>query len=189
MTVDPAALLPIRVLHDFVRRIETLGIPYMLTGSMALFQYSNYRMTADIDIVLELEPRHADLLIHNLEPDYNVPHNSMRRAIESKRMFNVLNKETAFKIDCVMLKSTLFHKKAFERRRKVDFHGQEISIITAEDLVISKLWWASDSKSEKQLTDVSNLLRNELDSDYIKEWVINLGVQDLCEQCLKTLEP
>ena len=71
----------------------------MLTGSLAMFQYSNYRMTADIDIVLELKTRHAQLLIQNLEPDYYVPHNSMIRAITSERMFNVLHLETSFKVD------------------------------------------------------------------------------------------
>ena len=188
MTFDTAALLPIKVLHDFAQRIESLNIQYMLTGSMAMFQYSNYRMTADIDVVLELLPEHADLIIKNFEPDYYIPHNSMRRAIESKRMFNMLNQETSFKVDCVMLKPTPFHQNAFERRSRVDFHGREISVITAEDLIVSKLWWASDSKSEKQMTDVRNLLRNQLDLDYIKGWTGKLGVDDLFDQCTRQFE-
>ena len=54
MTIDPAALLPIRILHDFARRLEKLEIPYMLTGSLALFQYSNYKMVAIENLVLTL---------------------------------------------------------------------------------------------------------------------------------------
>ena len=126
MTLDPALLLPIRIFHDFAGRLETLNIPYMLTGSMALFQYSAYRMTADIDIVLELQSRHGQILIDNLEPDYVIPHNSMMRAIATERMFNVIHRDTAFKVDCVLRKSTPFQKIAFERRRKVDFHGKEV---------------------------------------------------------------
>ena len=125
---------------------------------------------------------HAQLLIDSLEPDYYVPHNSMRRAIESERMFNVLHQATAFKVDCVLRKSNPFQKAAFERRERVDFYGRTIFIITAEDLVISKLIWAADSRSEKQLTDVKNLMRNELDFDYIKSWTTRLNVRGLYDE-------
>jgi len=178
-------MLPIRVLHDFADRLDRLGIRYMLTGSLAMFHYSNYRMTADIDIVMELERKSGEMLARDIEPDYYVPHGSMRRAIESKRIFNVLHQETSFKVDCVMQKETPFHQNAFERRKKVDFHGKDIFIITAEDLVISKLWWASDSRSEKQLSDVRNLIRNELDLAYIELWTKKLSVDDLLELCRK----
>ena len=187
MNTGPNSALPIRILHDISGRLELLGIPYMLTGSLAMFHYSVYRMTADIDLVMELQSRHAQMLINNLEPDYYVPHTSMRNAIESERMFNVLHQETAFKVDCVLRKSTPFQKSAFERRQNVDFHGGRIFIITAEDLIISKLLWAADSKSEKQLTDIKNLLRNPTDADYIKPWLSKLDVQEAYEQCLKEI--
>lgn len=180
--------LPIRVFHDFARRLEKMKIPYMLTGSMALFQYSIYRMTADIDVVVELQPRHAQILIDNLEPDYYIPHNSMRRAIASERMFNVLHQETAFKVDCVLRKSTPFQKMAFERRQEVDFFGMDAFIITAEDLILSKLLWASDSKSDKQLTDIKNLMRNTLDDYYIESWLVKLDVEDAHDQCRREIE-
>ena len=187
MNFDPAMALPIRVFHDFASRMETLNIPYMLTGSMAMFQYSVYRMTADVDVVVELQSRHGQILINNLEPDYYIPHNSMMRAIASERMFNILHQETSFKIDCVLRKSTPFQKQAFERKQLVDFHGKNVFIITAEDLIISKLLWAADSRSEKQLTDVKNLMRNPLDIAYIESWTGRLGIQDSYDQCHKEI--
>ncbi len=188
MRLDPSALLPLRILHDFAGRLENLKIPYMLTGSMAMFQYSIYRMTADIDIVMELKASHAQILINNLEPEYVLPHNSMMKAIASERMFNAIHQETAFKVDCVLRKSTPFQKSAFERRQKVDFHGKDIFIITAEDLIISKLLWAADSKSEKQYGDVKNLMRNPVDDNYIESWASKLGIIDAYDQCRKELE-
>lgn len=181
MTEDDGTV-PIRVLHDITARFDAFSIPYMLTGSMALFHYAIYRMTADIDIVVELKQKHAQLLIDNLEPDYYIPHDSMRRAIEDERMFNVLHKETAFKVDCVVRKSTPFQIAAFERRRTEDFYGYPISVITAEDLVVSKLAWAVDSRSDKQLTDVRNLLRNKLDITYIKSWTAKMGLVELLRE-------
>lgn len=183
MNLDPAYFLPIRIFHDFATRLESLSIPYMLTGSMAMFQYSNYRMTADIDIVMELKSQHGQILINNLEPDYVVPHNSMIRAIASERMFNVIHEETAFKIDCVLRKSTPFQITAFERRQVVDFHGKKVAVITLEDLIISKLVWAADSKSDKQLTDIKNLMRNQFDRNYIESWTSKLEVRETYESC------
>lgn len=179
--MDNEYRLPIRIFHDFTERIEQLGIGYMLTGSMAMFHYSVYRMTADIDVVVELEPRHAQKFIDSLEPFYVIPHNSMRRAIDDRRIFNVLHMETAFKVDCVIPKTSPFQIKAFERKQLVDFYGKDCFVITAEDLVLSKLVWSRESKSDKQKTDVKNLMRNPLDSIYIEEWAEILDVRETYE--------
>lgn len=181
-------LLPIKILHDFTGRIERLGIAYMLTGSMAMMRYSVYRFTADVDVILELSIQDAEKIIAILEPDYYVPHTLVSRAISANKMFNVIHQETAFKVDCVMKKSTGFQKNAFERREKTEYYGKEIWIISKDDLIISKLWWAKDSLSEKQLTDVKNLMRNGFDDEYIKKWANQLGVSDLFEKCRSEIQ-
>jgi len=179
--------LPIRILHDFADKIEKLDIAYMLTGSMAMMQYSVYRFTADVDVVLELKSEDAKRIIGAFEPDYYVPHNAVSRAIFSKKMFNVIHQESAFKIDCVMKKSNAFQNKVFERRERVDYYGREIWIIGKEDLIISKLLWAKDSLSEKQLTDVKNLLKTGFDAAYIEKWTSETGISELFEQCRKEI--
>ena len=180
-------LLPIRILHDFTDRIENLGIGYMLTGAMAMMNYSVYHFTTAADVVLELETQDAARIIEAFEPDYYLPHFAISRAIAEKRMFNVTHQETAFKIDCVIKKSTAFQKNAFERRERVDFYGRKIWIINKDDLIISKLWWAKDSLSEKLLTDVKNLMKTGFDASYIEKWTNDLDVYDLFEQCRKEI--
>jgi len=181
-------LLPIKILHDFTGRMENSGIKYLLTGSMAMMNYSVYRFTADIDLILELKVEDVPKIIETLEPDYYVPHQSTRRAVSTEKMFNVIHEETAFKVDCVVRKSTAFQIEVFQRRKQTDFYGRKIWIITKEDLIISKLWWAKDSLSEKQLTDVKNLIRTGFNGDYIKEWTKQLGVDEMFEQCLREIE-
>ncbi|HEV8672743.1 MAG TPA: hypothetical protein VGX21_01745 [Methylomirabilota bacterium] len=44
----------LEVLKSVARRLDDLGIPYMVTGSMATSYYAVPRMTRDIDIVVEL---------------------------------------------------------------------------------------------------------------------------------------
>jgi len=181
-------LLPIKILHDFTGRMEKLDIKYLLTGSMAMMNYSVYRFTADIDLILELKTEDVPKIIEALEPDYYVPHQSARRAVSTEKMFNVIHGETAFKVDCVVRKSTAFQIEVFQRREQTDFYGRRIWIITKEDLILSKLWWAKDSLSEKQLTDVKNLIRTGFDKDYIKQWTKQLGVDEMFEQCQKEVE-
>ncbi|NJM53458.1 MAG: hypothetical protein HC846_08755 [Blastocatellia bacterium] len=114
-------LIAVRIVHDFVDKVEPLGIEYMLTGSLAMMHYNFYRMTADIDIVIELKQEDATPIINAFEPDYYVPHGRVRDAIARKFMFNVIHQETAFKIDLVIKKTSEFQQNAFERRKKVDF--------------------------------------------------------------------
>ena len=181
-------LVPVKIVHDFAERIKPLGIKYMLTGSLAMMNYNFYRMTADIDIVVELKIDDANKIINAFEPDYYVPRGRVRDAIARNFMFNVIHQETAFKIDLVIKKKTEFQRNAFERRKEIDFFGKNIYIITLEDLIISKLNWAKESLSEKQFNDVENLLQNEYDIDYVENWTDKLGVSHLYEKCLKAIE-
>jgi hypothetical protein len=180
-------LLPVRILHDFADRAERLGVAYMLTGSLAMMQYNYYRMTADIDIIVELKYEDAERVINAFEPDYYVPHNRVKDAILRQSMFNVIHQETAYKIDMVVKKSTEYQLKSFERRSKIDFYGKDIYIITLEDLIVSKLSWAKDSLSEKQFNDIQNMLQNEYDVEYVTNWVNTLGIFHLYEKCLKEI--
>jgi hypothetical protein len=180
--------VPMKVLHDFVERIESLGVEYMLTGSMAMIRYTVFRQTADIDIVLELSYQDKDKFIKALETGYYIPTGSLSRAIETKNMFNVIHFETAFKVDCILKKLTEFQKTSFERRERTDYYGKEIWIIGKEDLILSKLLWAKDSLSEIQFRDIKNLMRSGFDENYTEQWIEKLRISDSYYSCRKELE-
>ena len=42
----------LKTMRDMVERLESAGIDYMLTGSMALNCYATPRMTRDVDLVV-----------------------------------------------------------------------------------------------------------------------------------------
>lgn len=177
-------LTPNDILKDVSARFESVGIAYMLTGSMAMMHYAKPRFTADIDVVIELNAEQASEIPKLFEPDYYVPHGHVRQATARKSMFNLIHQETLFKVDCIVKKESAFQKAAFENRRRVDYAGFETFIITKEDLIVSKLLWAKDSHSEFQLKDVENLLKAGYNSDYVKDWTTRLGVQDLFDECV-----
>lgn len=177
------------VLKDFSERLERLGIEYMLTGSMALVHYAVPRTTADIDIVLAIGMRDVSRFIAEYEGDYYIPHGRVADAIQRNRMFNVLEQKTIIKIDCVIKKNDEFQISAFSRRRRVNYAGYfDVWIITKEDLILSKLNWAKNTRSEMQMRDVASMIRNPHDEAYVKKWALRLGVEEILKDCRSLLE-
>jgi hypothetical protein len=81
-------------------------------------------------------------------------------------------------------KETEYRREEFARRTRVGIEGQAVSIVTPEDLVISKLDWARDTRSEIQLGDVRSLLASVqgLDEAYLGRWTDRLGLAALYEE-------
>jgi predicted nucleotidyltransferase len=175
------------VLRDCAGRFEKLGIAYMLTGSMAMVHYAMPRMTADIDLVIEIKIEDVEKIIGEFEPDYYVPHGAVRRSAYAKSMFNLLHQKSLIKIDCIARKENEYQKIAFARHKRVDYAGFEVWIISQEDLILSKLNWAKKTGSEMQLRDVTNLLHQDFDKDYLSVWANKLGIEDLLNKSLERL--
>ena len=177
------------VLDDITKRLDKIGIEYMLVGSMALAHYAVPRATVDIDIVVNILPENIDEFIAEFESDYYIPLDSAKNAVRQKRMLNLLHNQTILKIDCVILKEDEFDKNAFSRRRKVDYAGDfDVWIISREDLILSKSSWAKKTKSERQMLDVASIIRNGFDEDYVENWAKKLGVENILQECFALLE-
>jgi predicted nucleotidyltransferase len=172
------------ILRDITGRLDEAGFDYMLTGSTALNYYAEPRMTRDIDIVVALNPKDADLVVALFENDYYVPRNAVRRALADQTLFNVIHSESIFKVDCIIRKDTEYRRLEFERRQRVEVDGIEIWIVSKEDLIISKLLWPKNSHSDFQLRDVRNLLESGYDADYVKRWTRKFDLDDLLRECL-----
>ncbi len=160
----------------------------MLSGSMAMLPYAMMRMTRDIDIVLELKSSDAQRIIDEFSTDYYVPDGRVRDAIDNQRMFNMLHSDTVVKIDCVVRKDDAFQKKAFARRQKITLSGIDLWIISKEDLILAKLNWAKDTKSEMQMRDVCSIIRNGFDEQYVQQWIGRLGLSEIMNECKALLE-
>jgi hypothetical protein len=78
-------------------------------------------------------------------------------------------------------------RREFSRRKKISIDGQDIYFVAAEDLIISKLIWAKDSRSELQLSDVRNILRSVkgLNRRYLARWAKELDIESLYREVRK----
>ncbi|MCS6294498.1 MAG: nucleotidyltransferase [Nitrospira sp.] len=169
------------VLKAVTADLEGAGIPYMVTGSMAANFYTVPRMTRDIDLVVELSERDVDRVTRLFQQDYYIDRDMVQRAVRDHAMFNMIHNALVVKVDCVVRKETEYRREEFARRRTVSIAGQQVFIVSPEDLILSKLDWAKESRSEMQLTDVRNLLNSVqgLDTAYLSGWADRLGLLSL----------
>jgi hypothetical protein len=174
----------IDVIRDLAAKFTRGGIDYMLTGSLAMNYYAQPRMTRDIDVVVALEPPDAERLTDLFAPDYYVVREMVARAIARESVFNLIHQEAVIKVDCIVRKSSDYRRLEFARRKVITLQDFAVWIVSKEDLIISKLDWARDSRSELQLKDVRNLLATGYDPRYLREWTQKLGLGTLWEECL-----
>jgi hypothetical protein len=174
----------IELLKETARRLDRAGIKYMMTGSMAMALYALPRMTRDIDMVVEITPADADRLLVLFQDDFYIDAASVRAAIQSTGMFNVIHNESVIKVDFIVRKNEEYRLEEFARRRAVDVDGTPVTVVAPEDLLLSKLVWAKLSQSELQFRDVRQMMgavRN-LDRPYLEKWAARLGVADLLDK-------
>lgn len=176
----------IDILRDVSERLSSAGIDYMLTGSVAMSYYATPRMTRDIDIVVALEPGHAERIVTLFGSDYYVSQEAVAEAIQRKSMFNIIHFESVIKVDFIVLMNTPFGLSEFGRRSNLSLGDFQTTIISREDLILSKLVWAKDSRSEMQLRDVRNLLATDCDLDYLRRWAEDLNVMESLESLLNS---
>jgi hypothetical protein len=170
------------VVGDVSRRLEKLGVAYMVTGSMAMNCYAEPRMTRDIDIVVELAHEGIDALVAAFSPDYYISADAVAEAVANSSMFNMIHLAESLKVDCIIRKASEYRRLEFKRRHAAEMGGVKTYIVSREDLILSKLVWARDSHSEMQLHDVANLMRDEYDKVYIDKWKTTLRVGDLLKE-------
>jgi hypothetical protein len=176
------------VLRDVSRRFESAGIAFMLTGSVAMNYYAQPRMTRDIDLVIQLDEGDTETIVRLFEPEYYIDRGAISRAIARHSMFNLIHNTTIIKVDCIVLKRDAYRQEEFARRRQITIGDFPTWIVSREDLILSKLYWARDSRSEMQMRDVRGLLAGEHDSEYLRHWAGILRVEDLLKECAQPNE-
>jgi len=157
----------------------------MLTGSLAMNYYTLPRMTRDVDFVVAAGAEDVDKIISAFESDYYVERTAVSRAILHERSFNMIHNEAFIKIDCIIRKASEYRQLEFGRRHQAEIQGVLVWLVSKEDLIISKLFWARDSHSELQLRDVRNLLASGYDVEYLERWTRKLELNSLLQECLE----
>lgn len=166
-------------------RLREARVPFMLTGSFAMAYYGRPRMTRDLDLVVAMDESHVASVVSTLSPDFYIDADSVRSAVVTQRLFNLMHLASGIKIDLIVRKSSEYRQLEFERRRRVQIGNVATWIVSREDLILSKLVWALDSGSELQRRDVKALLDESMDHAYLKHWATHLGIAESLEEIAK----
>jgi len=180
--VDNEKNIFIETLAWICRKLESVNVPYMITGGAAVGFWGHIRTTMDIDILIQIHTEQIAPLLSSIKGEAYIDIEKAQKAILDKSMFNIILNKTCFKIDLIPLKEDSYEIKKFNNRVKMSFQGKEIYVISPEDLIISKLLWSkSAGGSERQIKDCESIYRlnsEDLDLDYLKRWVKMLGIEN-----------
>lgn len=176
-----------RVLLAVVKRLEALGIPYMVAGSVASSHHGRPRSTHDADIVIDPTPAALfDLVRQLVSSGLYADESRARDALRRRTQFNVVDAATGWKVDLILMKERAFSREEFGRRRPAELvEGSRVAVATPEDTILSKLEWARKTGgSEKQMADAAGVreANPDLDIAYVERWAAELGVLDLWRQ-------
>ena len=170
------------LLATAIAALETAGIPYMVTGSLASSYHGEPRATRDIDMVIDPDAEQMDRLVDALQnAGLYVDREAANAACNDRSQFNAIA-DGAAKVDFIVRRERPFSIEEFARRQPADLLGTPGFIVSVEDLVIAKLEWASGSGSELQVRDVISMLEigdSAIDRRYIEQWVARLGLEEI----------
>ncbi len=164
--------------------LNSLGIPYMLSGSVAMSLYIVPRATRDFDFIIHLAPRDVAGFVAHFREGYYCNEESVKDAVRNPGMFNIIDHASGYKADFMVLKNEVYRQTEFDRRKAIDYFGKTIFVVSPEDLLLSKLIWIQYLQTGIQIEDIRNLRQiEELDWHYIRDWVnrLNLNTFDLLE--------
>jgi len=183
---------PTAVTLKVIDTLEAMGIRYLIGGSFASSIHGVARMTADVDLVVDLSMEQVEPLVRALETEFYVDAEAIRDAIRRHESFNLVHLATMFKVDVFILKPRPFDQSQFERRQRHAISADPelfACIATAEDNILAKLEWyrMGGETSDRQWNDVQNVIKTQLgrlDVAYMRHWAAELGVADLLERAL-----
>ncbi len=184
---------PIAVTLKVTEALEKLGIPYFIGGSLASTLYGMVRTTQDSDIIADMRANHVEPFVASIQNEFFVDEQMIAESIQVFSSFNIIHRESMFKVDVFIPRSRPFLLSQMRRTQVQTFAGDpEVSarFESAEDTILSKLEWyqLGGEVSERQWRDVLGVLRTRsgaLDLDYLRKWGKELKVSGLLEQLLE----
>jgi hypothetical protein len=169
----------------FTAPLETAGVEYMVSGSVASMIYGEPRLTNDIDIILHLNPPEAGKIPATFPPDtfYCPPEEVITIELRRRRRghFNLIHHETGHKADIYASGTDPLHAWGFARRRRIDVReNAALWVAPPEYVILRKLEYFKEGGSDKHRDDVRGVLAvsgDALDKSALTRWISGLRVE------------
>lgn len=159
--------------------LETTGVPHVLVGSLSSNVHGFARSTKDMDLVVQTDHAGLDRLFAVLGDWFDVDPQASFETVTGTLRHILVAKDGKFKVEVFQLSSDPHDQERFRRRLTVNYPTLKalVSILTAEDVIITKLRWAR-SKDLDDIRDVIAVQSDEsLDWNYIHHWTAIHGTR------------
>ncbi len=184
---DPGEIA--RILHSV---LESLNIPYYITGGVCAIAYGDPRTTRALDIVVEVERSQIMPMVDQLEAaGFYCPPSAVEDIQSGRaRTLSVTHRQLILNADIVLNDDTAFDRSKMARRRLEAIgldESERFWLASPEDLILAKLLWGRQSQSEKQWRDVLGILKvqgDRLEFAYLTQWAARLDLIELLDRAL-----
>lgn len=153
--------------------LESAGVAYMLVGSLATNFYGVPRATEDADFVIELGAVSLPEVAARLGPAFRLERQGSFETITMTQRRLIPLASNSFTIELFYLSDDEHDQARFRRRRQVTVFGRPVYLPTAEDMIVTKLRWATTRAGTKDRDDARDVMAvqgERLDWDYIDSW-------------------
>ena len=103
-------------------------------------------------------------------------------AVTNRSQFNLIHPSSGLKVDFMVAEESAFNRSRFARARKVRVKEEvDVEFASPEDVILMKLEYYRRGNSEKHLRDIAGVFAvsgDDLDWEYIAEWVAGLGLEE-----------
>jgi hypothetical protein len=153
------------------RALIDAELPHAFGGANALAYYGTPRATADIDLNVFVPATRANEVLAAL--------GGLGAATSSPKLVELIERDGQARVFWEKTPIDLFfaydplHDSSMQRRRLVDFGGDTIHVLSAEDLMLYKAIF----NREKDWRDIAEMIyatEGNLDFDYVRSWLARI---------------
>jgi len=146
----------------YTRKLNELGLRYMVSGSVAAIYYGEPRLTNDVDIILFLKQGDIPSLVAAFpaESFYCPPAEIIRLEVSRAQRghFNLIHHESGFKADIYLFGKDHLHVWGLAHAREVSLGDDRLWLAPPEYVIVRKLEFYREGKSAKHLRDINRIL-------------------------------
>ncbi len=167
----------------FVGPLQSEGIRYFISGSVAAMLYGEPRVTHDIDLVVFLRGTDiAKLPKLYPSPEFYVPPAEVIAAEMSRQQhgcFNIIHADSSLKADFFTANRDELHAWAFRNLKQYSARNMDVSLAPPEYVIVRKLEYFREGGSDKHLRDIRGILNisgQQINQADLDEWIQRRGV-------------
>lgn len=175
-----------------VEALDSIGIEYMLVGSLSSNFYGVPRSTHDADFVVQFGHESLNELLERLGPEFQLDRQMSFETVSMTTRHILRLANSPFIIELFCLSDDEHDQERFRRRRQGKLRGHTVWLPTPEDVIVTKINWSRNRKSGKDRDDVRGIIAqmgDQLDWNYIYSWADRHGTRELLHEIRGEIRP